>query len=71
LGGCAGIEQAAKNTGYEITVPFTAGRTDASQEQTDIDSFSVLEPIADGFRNYTKKNIPFQKKKCWLIKRNY
>lgn len=54
LGGCAGIEQAAKNAGYEITVPFTAGRTDASQEQTDIDSFSVLEPNADGFRNYTK-----------------
>ncbi|MEA5427811.1 catalase/peroxidase HPI [Arcicella lustrica] len=54
LGGCAGIEQAAKNAGYEITVPFTAGRTDASQEQTDVDSFSVLEPIADGFRNYTK-----------------
>jgi catalase-peroxidase len=56
LGGCAGIEQAAKNAGQEITVPFTAGRTDASQEQTDVESFAVLEPIADGFRNYQKKH---------------
>ena len=54
LGGCAGIEQAAKNAGHDVTVPFTPGRTDASQEQTDIDSFSVLEPAADGFRNYLK-----------------
>ncbi|GAA0182675.1 catalase/peroxidase HPI [Clostridium sediminicola] len=54
LGGCAGIEQAAKNSGYNITVSFTPGRTDATQEQTDIKSFSVLEPKADGFRNYTK-----------------
>jgi catalase-peroxidase len=54
LGGCAGIEQAAKNAGYSVTVPFTAGRTDASQEQTDVESFAVLEPIADGFRNYMK-----------------
>ena len=54
LGGCAGIEQAAKNAGHSITVPFTAGRTDASQEQTDTESFAVLEPIADGFRNYKK-----------------
>jgi catalase-peroxidase len=56
LGGCAGIEQAAKNAGQEITVPFTSGRTDASQEQTDVESFAVLEPIADGFRNYQKKH---------------
>jgi len=56
LGACAGIEQAAKNAGQEITVPFTAGRTDASQEQTDVESFAVLEPIADGFRNYQKKH---------------
>ncbi len=54
LGGSAAIEQAAKNKGHEITVPFAAGRTDASQEQTDVESFAVLEPIADGFRNYLK-----------------
>ncbi|MBN1665352.1 MAG: catalase/peroxidase HPI [Deltaproteobacteria bacterium] len=54
LGGCAGVEQAAKNVGHDVTVPFTPGRTDASQEQTDAASFSVLEPKADGFRNYQK-----------------
>ena len=54
LGGCAAIEKAATNAGHTITVPFSAGRTDASQEQTDVESFSVLEPIADGFRNYAK-----------------
>ena len=54
LGGCAGVEQAAKNAGFEVTVPFAPGRTDASQEQTDVASFAVLEPAADGFRNYLK-----------------
>jgi catalase-peroxidase len=54
LGGCAGVEQAAKNAGHDITVPFNPGRTDASQEQTDVRSFAVLEPVADGFRNYLK-----------------
>ena len=52
LGGCAGVEQAAKNAGHDVTVPFTPGRTDASQEQTDVQSFDALEPGADGFRNY-------------------
>jgi len=54
LGGCAGVEQAAKNAGHDVTVPFAPGRTDASQEQTDVKSFGVLEPKADGFRNYQK-----------------
>ncbi len=54
LGGCAGVEQAAKNAGHAVTVPFTPGRTDASQAQTDVASFTVLEPVADGFRNYLK-----------------
>jgi catalase-peroxidase len=54
LAGCAGVEQAAKSAGHEVTVPFTPGRMDASQEQTDAASFAVLEPIADGFRNYLK-----------------
>jgi catalase-peroxidase len=56
LAGCAGVEQAAKNAGHSVTVPFTPGRMDASQAQTDVDSFAVLEPIADGFRNYLKGN---------------
>ncbi len=54
LGGCAGVEQAAKNAGHDVTVPFTPGRTDASPEQTDAASFAVLKPAADGFRNYLK-----------------
>jgi catalase-peroxidase len=54
LAGCAGVEQAAKNAGHQVTVPFTLGRMDASQEQTDVASFAVLEPVADGFRNYLK-----------------
>ena len=60
LGGCAGVEQAAKKAGHDLTVPFTPGRTDASQEQTDVESFGYLEPVADGFRNYlkTKFTVP-------------
>jgi catalase-peroxidase len=54
LAGCAGVEKAAKDAGFNVTVPFTPGRMDASQEQTDVDSFGVLEPAADGFRNYLK-----------------
>jgi len=54
LGGCAGVEQAVKNAGHDVIVPFTPGRTDASQEQTDVKSFAVLKPTADGFRNYLK-----------------
>ena len=54
LAGCAGVEQAAKNAGHKVTVPFTPGRMDASQEQTDVESFAALEPVADGFRNYLK-----------------
>jgi catalase-peroxidase len=58
LGGCAAVEQAAKNAGFEVTVPFTPGRTDASQQQTDVESFSVLEPTSDGFRNYHAAGHP-------------
>ena len=55
LGGCAGVEAAAKKAGHDLVVPFSPGRTDASQEQTDVDSFAVLEPTSDGFRNYLRK----------------
>jgi catalase-peroxidase len=54
LGGCTAVEQAAKNAGFEVSVPFAPGRTDASQEQTDVEAFAVLEPTADGFRNYVR-----------------
>ena len=57
LAGCAGVEKAAQDAGHEIEVPFTPGRADASQEQTDIDSFAMLEPAADGFRNYQKSHF--------------
>ena len=59
LGGCAAVELSAKNAGHDITVPFVPGRTDASQEQTDVESFSVLEPTADGFRNYLRAGDKF------------
>jgi len=57
LGGCAAVEQAARNAGVDVEVPFAPGRTDATQEQTDVESFAVLEPIADGFRNYLKAGL--------------
>ncbi|KJK09659.1 MULTISPECIES: catalase/peroxidase HPI [Pseudomonas] len=57
LAGNAGVEQAAKNAGFNVTVPFSAGRTDASQQQTDVESFSLLEPAADGFRNFVKAGV--------------
>jgi len=58
LGGCAAVEEAAKKAGHNVTVPFSPGRTDASQDQTDVHSFAVLEPKADGFRNYARKGVP-------------
>ena len=63
LGGSAAVEQAAKNAGHNVTVPFTPGRTDASQEDTDVESYDVLEPLADGFRNYLQKDftVPAEK----------
>ena len=57
LGGCAAVEQAARNAGHEVKIPFSPGRTDASQEQTDVASFAVLEPAADGFRNYARRGL--------------
>ena len=68
LAGCVGIEQAAKNAGYDVTVPFTPGRMDASLEQTDVDSFSVLEPVADGFRNYQKAKYSVKPEELLLDK---
>ena len=75
LGGCVGIEKAAKNSGQKITVPFTPGRGDASQDQTDIPSFDLLEPKADGFRNYLvnkpngSSNIPIVTAEEMLVDR--
>jgi catalase-peroxidase len=68
LGGCAAVEEAARRAGHAVTVPFTPGRTDASQEQTDIESFAVLEPVADGFRNYTSASMPTSPEEMLLDK---
>ena len=68
LGGCAAVEEAAKRAGHSVTVPFTPGRTDASQAQTDVESFAVLEPVADGFRNYTAPNMPASAEEMLLDK---
>jgi catalase-peroxidase len=68
LAGCAGVEQAAKNAGSKVTVPFTPGRMDASQEQTDVASFDVLEPVADGFRNYQKTRYAVSAEKLLVDK---
>jgi len=68
LGGCAAIEEAAKKAGRDITVPFTPGRMDASQEQTDVDAFAVMEPFADGFRNYVREGCDIRTEE-WLINR--
>ncbi len=65
---CAGIEQAAKNAGQNIAVPFTPGRTDALQEQTDVEAFAVLEPLADGFRNYMKEKCTSSAKEMLIDK---
>ncbi|MFH1816799.1 MAG: catalase/peroxidase HPI [Pseudomonadota bacterium] len=68
LAGCVGVEQAAKNAGHTVTVPFTPGRTDAAQEQTDVEAFAVLEPIADGFRNYQKARFTVSAEEMLLDK---
>ncbi len=70
LGGNIGVEHAAKNAGHEVSVPFTAGRGDATEEQTDIESFAVLEPQADGFRNYQKKNTGLSAEEMLIDKAN-
>ncbi len=64
LGGCAAVETAAKNAGHDVKVPFSPGRTDASQEQTDVDSFAVMEPAADGFRNYLGRGWRYRRLSC-------
>jgi catalase-peroxidase len=68
LGGCVAIEKAIKDVGFDFKVPFSAGRTDASQEQTDVESFAFLEPIADGFRNYEKSKYTFSAEELLIDK---
>jgi catalase-peroxidase len=68
LGGCVGIEKAAQNAGQKISVPFTPGRTDATQDQTDVDSFAILEPNADGFRNYLKATYTVSAEEMFIDK---
>ena len=68
MAGSAGIEKAASDAGHQVKVPFTAGRTDATQDHTDVESFSVLEPIADGFRNYIKKQYDIEAEKLLIDK---
>ena len=70
LAGCAAVEAAAKKAGHDVKVPFAPGRTDASQEQTDVDSFAVLEPMADGFRNYVRKGLKNTPQRCCSTRRN-
>ena len=70
LGGCAAVEKAARDAGHDVTVPFAPGRTDASQEQTDVESFSVLEPHADGFRNYLRDGEKLQPETLLLDRAN-
>ncbi|GAB3599024.1 catalase/peroxidase HPI [Angustibacter peucedani] len=70
LGGVAAVEKAAKDAGFEVTVPFAPGRTDASQEQTDVEAFSVLEPRADGFRNYVRDGEKLPPETLWLDRAN-
>jgi catalase-peroxidase len=71
LGGCAAIEKAAKDAGYDVTVPFAPGRTDASQEQTDVESFAVLEPAADGFRSYLRAGEKLSPENLLIEKANF
>jgi len=70
LAGAAGVEKAAKDAGHEVKVPFTAGRTDATQEMTDAESFEALEPLADGFRNYTKQKFTIKEEELLLDRAN-